>query len=58
MEVLALGSYLEPDWLPPSQFSVLGEARVSVDGRYVVFESRASAALRRLTWIALRYDVR
>jgi hypothetical protein len=53
IRVLALGTYLDPDWLKPASFDDVGVARVSEDGASVVFDaSESGTGLRYLTWIA------
>jgi len=52
--VSALGTYLDVDWLPPSEFGEIGTATVSEDGAHVVLSADAGGpGLRWLTWIAL-----
>lgn len=53
--VLALGTYLDPDWLSPSKFESIGEATVSDDGQTIeLTEAATGSGLRHLTWLALR----
>lgn len=55
VEVLALGTYLDPQWLSPSMFEFVGIALVSADGETIELPSEAEGpGLRHLTWIALR----
>ena len=52
--VSALGTYLDPDWLPPGEFSPLGEGIVSSDGKSIEYERRdLDPGLLYLTWIAI-----
>lgn len=55
VEVLALGTYLDPEWLTPSEFESIGMATVSSDGVAIDFPPSAQEpGLRHLTWIAFR----
>jgi hypothetical protein len=55
VEVFSLGTYLDPEWLTPSQFERIGTAMISSDGETIDFPSSAqSPGLRYLTWIAFR----
>jgi hypothetical protein len=53
VSVLALGTYIFPDWLPPSQFEPVGTATVSADGAELVMAPQNNR-LSVLTWVALR----
>ncbi len=52
LEVLALGTYLDPQWLTPARFESVGTARVSGDGSKI--EMTRSTGIRWITWVALR----
>jgi hypothetical protein len=55
IEVLALGTYLDPDWLTPSAFEPVGTGTVSADGETIELPSGAAGpGLLHLTWIGLR----
>lgn len=51
--VLGLGTYLDPDWISPSEFEELGVAIVSEDAARIELEVDEQArGLRHLTWLA------
>lgn len=52
VEVLALGSYLFPEWVHPGRFEVVAEAAVSSDGQRI--ELPSGTGLPYLTWFGLR----
>ncbi|MCA9640376.1 MAG: hypothetical protein H6718_14150 [Polyangiaceae bacterium] len=52
VEVLALGSYLFPDWVYPGTFAVVAEASVTTDGQRI--ELPVGTGLPYLTWFGLR----
>ncbi|MCA9627306.1 MAG: carboxypeptidase regulatory-like domain-containing protein [Myxococcales bacterium] len=52
VEVLALGSYLFPEWVYPGRFEVVAEASVSSDGQRI--ELLPGSGLPYLTWFGLR----
>lgn len=55
VEFLALGTYLAPDWLPPSRFGSIGLGEVSPDGASVELPALGEGpGLRYLTWLAIR----
>jgi hypothetical protein len=51
VDVLALGSYVYPDWIPPARFTRVAGAHVSSDGKSV--EMDAGGSVKYLTWIGL-----
>lgn len=58
VEVLALGSYLDPTWLPPSQFALIGVASVSEDGSMIqLLPEDCELGLRFITWLVLRPQI-
>ena len=52
VEVLALGSYLHPDWLTPARFEPVATATVTSDGAQIVMDE--GQGVTYLTWVALR----
>jgi hypothetical protein len=52
VDVLALGSYLYPDWVTPAAFEVVATGEVSPDGSKI--ELLPGEGVRHLTWIGLR----
>jgi hypothetical protein len=52
VDVLALGSYVYPDWVKPAAFEKVASAHVSADGSRI--ELDPGEGLPHLTWIALR----
>jgi hypothetical protein len=52
VEVLALGTYLYPDWVMPAQFEPVATATVSADGTRVEMDS--GQGIEYLTWVGLR----
>jgi hypothetical protein len=54
VEVLALGSYVYPDWLPIGKFSHAANAHVIPERTGSHVELDAGEGLRHLTWVALR----
>ncbi|HEX4337752.1 MAG TPA: hypothetical protein VH062_17695 [Polyangiaceae bacterium] len=52
IDVLALGTYIYPDWLAPGAFQKVASAHVTADGSRV--ELDAGEGLLHLTWVALR----
>jgi len=52
VDVLALGTYIYPDWIPPAAFAKVASAHVSSDGSKIDFDS--GQGIPYLTWIALR----
>ncbi len=55
VEILALGTYLDPDWLSPSEFEYIGTGVVSANGETIELSpTSAGPGLRHLTWVAMR----
>lgn len=52
VDVLALGSYIYPDWVAPAAFEVVATATVTEDAERVVLDE--GEGVDYLTWIALR----
>ncbi len=52
VEVLALGSYLYPEWLTPARFELIATAKVSTDGTRVDMDP--GQGIEYLTWVGLR----
>ncbi len=52
VEVLALGSYLYPEWVTPAAFEPVASASVSGDGTRIDLD--AGGGLPYLTWVGLR----
>jgi hypothetical protein len=52
VDVLALGTYIYPDWLTPATFQKVASAHVSADGSKVELDK--DEGLPYLTWVALR----
>lgn len=52
VDVLALGTYIYPDWIPPAQFTTVAQGHVSADGARI--ELDAGEGLPYLTWVAVR----
>jgi hypothetical protein len=52
VDVLALGSYVYPEWVTPAAFEKVAQAHVSADGSRI--ELDPGEGLLHLTWIALR----
>ena len=52
VDVLALGTYVYPDWVTPAAFEKVATAHVTGDGAKVVLD--AGEGLLHLTWVALR----
>jgi len=52
VDVLALGTYIYPDWLKPATFEKVASAHVSADGSKI--EMDKDEGLPYLTWVAVR----
>lgn len=52
VEVLALGSYLHPEWVEPAAFEPVATGHVTDDGSRIVMD--AGQGVRYLTWVGLR----
>ena len=52
VEVVALGSYLYPDWVAPARFETVALGKVSADGTRV--EMDPGEGIEYLTWVGLR----
>lgn len=52
VEILALGSYLHPEWVTPAAFEVIATGTVSSDGTTITMDS--GGGVRYLTWVGLR----
>jgi hypothetical protein len=52
MDVLALGSYIYPDWIPAAAFAKVAKAHVSGDGSRIDLDP--GEGLPYLTWVAVR----
>jgi hypothetical protein len=52
VDVLALGTYIYPDWITPAAFEKVATAHVSADGSKIEFDK--DEGLPYLTWVALR----
>jgi hypothetical protein len=52
VEVLALGTYLYPEWIQPAAFVPVATARVTGDGGRIELDS--GQGLAHLTWVGLR----
>ena len=54
VQVLALGSYVIPDWLPPAVFEPVAAGQVTSDGSRI--ELDPGTGVKYLTWVALRAE--
>jgi hypothetical protein len=52
VEVLALGSYLFPDWVTPARFEVVARGTVTSDGARVELDE--GEGVEYLTWVGIR----
>jgi hypothetical protein len=52
IDVLSLGTYIYPDWIPPGEFTKVASAHVSADGTKIDFDS--GQGIPYLTWVGLR----
>jgi hypothetical protein len=52
IDLLALGTYIYADWIPPAQFTKVAQGHVSADGTRI--ELDAGEGLPYLTWVALK----
>jgi hypothetical protein len=52
IDVLALGTYIYPTWIPPAEFTKVAQGHVSADGTRI--ELDAGEGLPYLTWVAVR----
>ena len=52
VDVLALGTYIYPDWIPPAAFTKVAKGHVSSDGARIDLDS--GEGLPYLTWVAIR----
>lgn len=52
VDVLALGTYIYPDWIPPAEFTKVAKGHVSADGARIDLDP--GEGLPYLTWVALR----
>jgi hypothetical protein len=52
IDLLALGTYIYPDWIPPAAFTKVAKGHVSADGARIDLD--AGEGLPYLTWVAVR----
>jgi hypothetical protein len=52
VDLLALGTYIYPDWIPPSAFTKVASGHVSADGSRIDLDP--GEGLPYLTWVAVR----
>lgn len=52
VDLLALGSYVNSDWIPPATFQKVAAGHVSVDGKSITLDP--GEGLPYLTWVGLR----
>jgi hypothetical protein len=51
VELLALGSYLHPEWIPPARFTQVATGHVTMDGERIAVDD---GGFLYLTWVAIR----
>jgi len=52
VDVLALGTYIYPDWIPPASFTKVASAHVSMDGKTIAMDT--GEGVPYLTWFAIK----